>query len=142
MEGRQAHVTPRRPFRDYLQWLATQDQHAAEQHWRGVLGGFDSPTPLPYDRPPAEAHRAESSHSVGVALSAEQSGQLLRVARRNGLTPNTIVQGAWALLLSRYSGEGAGMFGATVSGRPAGRPGAESRAGMSTSAIPGRAPGR
>jgi len=84
VEGRQARLTPRRPFRDYLQWLGSQDQRVAEEHWRGVLSGFDSPTPLPYDRQPAEAHRAESSESLGVALSVEQSGRLRRVAGRCG----------------------------------------------------------
>ena len=57
-EGRQAQLTPRRAFRDYLQWLGNQDQRAAEEHWRGVLAGLDSPTLLPYDHQPTEAHRA------------------------------------------------------------------------------------
>ena len=60
------------------------------------------------------------------------------MARRNGLTLNTIVQGAWALLLSRYSGEPDVVFGTTVSGRPAELPGAEDMVGMFINTIPTR----
>ena len=44
-------------------------------------------------------------------------------AQRAGLTVNTVVQGAWALLLSRWSGTEDVVFGSTVSGRPAELPG-------------------
>ncbi|MGH3946770.1 MAG: amino acid adenylation domain-containing protein, partial [Pseudonocardiaceae bacterium] len=128
----------RRPFRDYVQWLGEQDRPAAEEHWRRLLAGFDSPTALPYDRAPVEAHRAESSEIVAVALSAERSARLREVAQRNGLTVNTIVQGAWALLLSRYSGERDVVFGTTVSGRPAELPSVESMIGMFINTVPTR----
>ncbi len=55
--GRAPVLVARRPFRDYLHWLGEQDDRQAEEHWRAVLSGFDSRTPLPYDRPPREAHR-------------------------------------------------------------------------------------
>ncbi|GLZ28595.1 hypothetical protein Lesp02_07850 [Lentzea sp. NBRC 105346] len=127
----------RRPFRDYLQWLADQDATAAEQYWRTALHGAE-PTPLPYDRPPAEAHQAESTSSVKVALSTPDSAELREFARKHGLTVNTLVQGAWALLLSRYSGERDVVFGSTVSGRPAELAGVESMIGMFINTVPTR----
>ncbi|HEV2782817.1 MAG TPA: non-ribosomal peptide synthase/polyketide synthase [Actinophytocola sp.] len=136
--GRKPGLVARRPFRDYLRWLREQDQGQAERHWRAVLGDFSSPTPLPYDRQPVEAHRTESSESVRLDLPAEESGRLHRVAKRNGLTVNTIVQGAWALLLARYSGEPDVVFGTTVSGRPAELPGVESMIGMFINTVPSR----
>ena len=48
------------------------------------------------------------------------------------------MQGAWALLLSRYSGERDVVFGATVSGRPADLPGVESMVGMFINTVPAR----
>ncbi|WP_033442424.1 non-ribosomal peptide synthase/polyketide synthase [Saccharothrix sp. NRRL B-16314] len=125
----------RRPFRDYLAWLADVDQTAAESHWRGVLAGFETPTPLPFDRPPAEAHRAESSARVVLDLPAER---LDAVARTHGLTVNTLVQGAWALLLARTAGRRDVVFGSTVSGRPAELPGVESMVGMFINTVPTR----
>ncbi|QFZ24669.1 non-ribosomal peptide synthase/polyketide synthase [Saccharothrix syringae] len=130
-----AAPTPRRPFRDYLAWLADQDPAAAEAHWRGVLAGVESPTPLPFDRQPAQAHRAESSAQVVLDLPVDR---LDAVARACGLTVNTLVQGAWALLLARTSGRWDVVFGSTVSGRPAELPGVESIAGMFINTVPSR----
>ncbi|MEV0677472.1 non-ribosomal peptide synthase/polyketide synthase [Actinosynnema sp. NPDC050436] len=125
----------RRPFRDYLGWLADQDPAAAEEHWRGVLAGVTDRTPLPYDRAPADAHRAESTAQVVLDLPA---ARLADVARANGLTVNTLVQGAWALLLARVSGERDVVFGTTVSGRPAELPGVEDMVGMFINTVPTR----
>ena len=136
--GRPPRLSPRRPFRDYLQWLAEQDDRDAEAYWRKVLAGLGAPTPLPYDRPPRQAHRSESSETLRAGLTAEESARLHRVARGNGLTLNTVVQGAWALLLSRYSGESDVVFGTTVSGRPAELPGVESMIGMFINTVPTR----
>ncbi|MDT8913027.1 non-ribosomal peptide synthase/polyketide synthase [Amycolatopsis sp. PS_44_ISF1] len=138
-EHRSPRVAAHRPFRDYLGWLAGQDQDEAARYWRGVLAGFGAPTPLPWDRAPARAHRARSSETVRVALSAERSAALRDAARRNGLTVNTVVQGAWALLLSHHSGEADVVFGTTVSGRPDDLPGAETMVGMFINTVPTRA---
>ncbi|SDO60984.1 non-ribosomal peptide synthetase [Lentzea jiangxiensis] len=138
VRGAEPELPPRRPFRDYLRWLAAQDTAAAERHWRQVLAGVEAPTPLPWDRSPVQAHRAESSASVHVELDAGRSAALNRVARAGGLTANTVVQGAWALLLSRYSGESDVVFGTTVSGRPAELPGIGSMVGMFINTVPTR----
>ncbi|HET6709749.1 non-ribosomal peptide synthetase, partial [Amycolatopsis sp.] len=129
-----AAVAGRRPpFREYLRWLGEQDTAAAETHWREQLAGLRTPTPLPYDRRPVEAHRARSAASVRV--SAPAAG-LRELARRAGLTLNTIVQGAWGLVLSRSSGESDVVFGTTVSGRPAELPGVEAMAGLFINTLP------
>ncbi|MGH3784209.1 MAG: non-ribosomal peptide synthetase, partial [Pseudonocardiaceae bacterium] len=68
----------------------------------------------------------------------DKSDHLHEVAQRNGLTLNTIIQGAWALLLSRYSAQPDVCFGATVSGRPADLPGAEEITGIFINTLPVR----
>ncbi|MEV6827024.1 non-ribosomal peptide synthase/polyketide synthase [Amycolatopsis sp. NPDC051102] len=123
----------RPPFREYLRWLGEQDTTAAETHWREQLSGLRTPTPLPYDRRPVEAHRARSAASVQVSVPADG---LRELARRAGLTLNTIVQGAWGLVLSRHSGESDVVFGTTVSGRPADLPGVESMVGLFINTLP------
>ncbi|MET0236256.1 MAG: non-ribosomal peptide synthase/polyketide synthase [Kibdelosporangium sp.] len=125
----------RRPFRDYLEWLSRQDSEVAERHWRDVLAGFEAPTPLPFDRSPVRSHRTESGSSVQLTVLADR---LQEVGRRRGLTVNTMVQGAWALLLSRYSRERDVVFGTTVSGRPAELAGVETMIGMFINTVPTR----
>ncbi|GAA0968406.1 non-ribosomal peptide synthase/polyketide synthase [Streptomyces rhizosphaericus] len=137
-QGRAPALPARRPFRDYLEWLDGRDGQEAERHWRDALAGFTAPTPLPADRKAVESHRARSSATVAVSLTPEVSEELRRTARGGGLTVNTIVQGAWALLLSRYGGEEDVVFGTTVSGRPAELAGVESMVGMFINTLPTR----
>src|SRR5581483_5660207 len=137
-QGRAPELVARRPFRDYLQWLAEQDQQQALDHWRSVLSGLTAPTALPYDRQPLEAHGTESTESARIELPTEQSQWLQSAARQAGLTLNTLVQGAWAIVLSRYSGASDVVFGSTVSGRPAELAGVESMVGMFINTVPTR----
>nr|WP_030410856.1 non-ribosomal peptide synthetase [Streptomyces sp. NRRL S-1448] len=136
--GREVTPPVRRPFADHVRRLATRDGRAAEEHWRTVLAGFATPTPLPCDRPPREAHRARSADVLAAGLTPERSRALEDTARRSGLTLNTVVQGAWALLLARYSGEPDVVFGTTVSGRPDELPGVEDMVGMFINTLPTR----
>ncbi|HEY0496346.1 MAG TPA: amino acid adenylation domain-containing protein, partial [Kutzneria sp.] len=118
----------RRPFRDYVAWLSEQDTAAAEEFWRQRTA---ERTPLPYDRQPSGT--AESTASLRIDFPADR---LREMAQRNGLTVNTVVQGAWALLLARHSGQRQVCFGSTVSGRPADLPGAEDITGIFIATLP------
>ncbi|MGW6240423.1 non-ribosomal peptide synthase/polyketide synthase [Streptomyces sp. NPDC055094] len=136
--GGAAPLAARPPFRDYVEWLSRQDTAAAREYWRGALAGFGSPTPLPVDRRPAPGHRPHAAERVRIELSTEDAGALTEMAGRHRLTLNSVVQGAWALLLSRYAGEADVCFGATVSGRPADLPGMESTVGNFLNTLPVR----
>jgi amino acid adenylation domain-containing protein/non-ribosomal peptide synthase protein (TIGR01720 family) len=128
----------RRPFGEYLRWLAAQDPREAEKYWRWTLAGFAGPTPLGYDRPPGPAHATVSSGLLRARLDAAESAELYAFARRHRLTLGTVIQGAWAVLLARGSGERDVCFGATVSGRPADLPGAETMTGIFINTVPVR----
>jgi amino acid adenylation domain-containing protein len=127
-----------RPYRDYIGWLGDQDVAAAESYWRMALGGFTTPTPLVVDRPVGSAGESGEYTEHRSSLSAETTDRLERWARSHQLTLNTLVQGAWALLLSRYSGERDVVFGATVSGRSAPLAGIESMLGLFINTLPVR----
>jgi amino acid adenylation domain-containing protein len=130
-----------RPYVDYIAWLGAQPAAAAERFWRGTLRGFESPIDLAaaaeHDGDTARGDD-DSSQKLQVVLSADLTAALKELARRQQVTLNTVVQGAWALLLSRYTGEEDVVFGATVSGRPASLPGAESMVGLFINTLPVR----
>ncbi|WNZ08508.1 non-ribosomal peptide synthetase [Streptomyces sp. 11x1] len=136
--GRQPALPVGRPFRAYVEWLESRDHTQAEHYWHEALKGFEELTPLPYDRRPAPGHKAQSTERLLRELSRAASEEVYAFARRYGLTVNTVVQAAWALLLSRYSGRDDVMFGATVSGRPADLPGVDSIVGMTLNTLPVR----
>ncbi|MEV7080379.1 non-ribosomal peptide synthase/polyketide synthase [Streptomyces sp. NPDC093516] len=137
-EGRRPQVPDRAPFARYLRWLTAQDTARAEQHWRDTLAGFAVPTELPRDRRPADAHRASSSGTVRMSLGTEVSARLRDTAQRAGLTVNTVLQGAWGLLLHHYGGGDDVVFGTTVSGRPAELPGVTAMVGLFINTLPTR----
>ncbi|HEU5155526.1 MAG TPA: amino acid adenylation domain-containing protein [Streptosporangiaceae bacterium] len=128
----------RRPFAEYLRWLAGRDEREAEKYWRWTLSGFAGPTPLRYDRPPAPERGSVSSEWLRVRLDDTESAELYDFVRSRRLTLNTVIQGAWAVLLSRDSGERDVCFGATVSGRPADLPGADTMTGIFINTVPVR----
>ena len=126
-------------FRTYIEWLAKQNLGEAETFWRTTLKDFLAPTPLPFDfvhaNGAADVPRFYTQHLL---IERTISAGLQQLARQYQLTVNTIVQGAWALLLSRYSGSRDVIFGAAVSGRPAGLPGVEAIVGNFTNTLPVR----
>jgi len=137
--GEQVSAEPRRSFRDYIAWLDRQDLSKAEAFWRENLKSFDTPTPLVIDHASAEIDGGmEAAGESQVQLSEETTSRLQSLARKHGLTLNTILVGAWALLLNRYSQEETVVFGATVAGRPASLPGVETMVGLLIDTLPVR----
>ncbi|HEU4408792.1 MAG TPA: amino acid adenylation domain-containing protein [Polyangiaceae bacterium] len=137
LRGEPPSLPPARPYRDYIDWLGRQDLPAAEAHWRAELRGFTNPTPLGFDgaRPP-DAAGGEQVEDLVSRLSPGATAALAALAQRHRLTLNTLVQGAWALLLRRYSGEREVLFGVTVAGRPPELPGVESIVGLFINTLP------
>jgi amino acid adenylation domain-containing protein len=127
------------PFRDYVAWLQQQDLAEAEGFWRRELAGFIAPTSLSMARTESAAAQPDGEPGErGLSLSARLTEGLQELARRERLTLNTLLQGAWALLLSRSSGEPDVVFGTVVSGRPAELAGVESMVGLFINTLPVR----
>ncbi|HKV35338.1 MAG TPA: amino acid adenylation domain-containing protein, partial [Pyrinomonadaceae bacterium] len=127
-----------REYRDYIAWLQNQDSARAESFWRAYLEGFRAPTPLVTDHAPAKPDRETGIQRFRVRLSATRTNDLKAFARQQQLTLNTLVQGAWALLLSRYSGQKDVIYGATVAGRPPDFAGIEQMVGLFINTLPVR----
>ncbi|MFF5078189.1 amino acid adenylation domain-containing protein [Actinoplanes sp. NPDC000266] len=123
-----------RPFRDYLAWLAEQDPAVTRAAWQDALRGLEEPT-LVAPGAPAVAALPEVAEIV---LDENETAALSAAARTHGLTLNTVVQGAWALLLAEVTGRTDVVFGATVSGRPAALPGVEDMVGLFINTVPVR----
>ncbi|WP_405021331.1 amino acid adenylation domain-containing protein [Kitasatospora sp. NBC_00070] len=126
------------PYRNYLAWLAGQDRAAALDAWRTALAGLEGPTLLA-GRGPAEQGRVGGlPERVVLELDRDTTERLRATARAHRLTLNTLVQGAWGLLLARLTGRSDVVFGTTVSGRPPELPGVESMIGLFINTVPVR----
>ncbi|MBA3825533.1 MAG: AMP-binding protein, partial [Ktedonobacterales bacterium] len=125
-----------RPYKEYIAWLQGQDSAAAEHYWRTQLAGFSAATPLTVDLLAPGDTDSTATEELETRLTQAETQNIQAFARANQLTVNTIVQGAWALLLSRYSGEADVIHGVTASTRPPTLPGVESMVGLFINTLP------
>jgi natural product biosynthesis luciferase-like monooxygenase protein len=123
------------PYRDHVEHLARLDLAQAERFWRARLAGFRAPTPLP-GSPVAGTPTGRGEREV--SLAEETTNALARVARETGVSVGTLVQGAFALLLARMSGESDVVFGATRAGRATSVPDADGIVGLFIATLPVR----
>ena len=122
------------PYRDYIGWLRQQDPRHSEVFWRQQLAALQEPTYLADAF--ASGERGSGHQALYSRFSQQQTEALKAFAQDQRITLNTLVQGAWLLLLSRYSGQRSVTFGATVAGRPAALPGAQSMLGLFNNTLP------
>nr|WP_104789760.1 non-ribosomal peptide synthetase [Streptomyces sp. QL37]PPQ60335.1 non-ribosomal peptide synthetase [Streptomyces sp. QL37] len=126
------------PYRTYLAWLAQQDRAAALDAWRTALTGVESPTLLAGRGGADVPGSGELPETLVLELDAATTHRLRETARAHRLTLNTLVQGAWGLLLAYRTGRSDVVFGTTVSGRPPEIPGIESMVGLFINTVPVR----
>ncbi|TSD82791.1 amino acid adenylation domain-containing protein, partial [Mycobacterium sp. KBS0706] len=122
-------------YRDHIAWLAGRDAAADETFWRGQLARLEAPTRLA-DALPAPVQKSDGHGVLATRRDAGRTARLTAFCRRQRITLNTLVQGAWALLLSRYTGQPSVAFGATVAGRPAELADAETLLGLFINTLP------
>ena len=80
------------------------------------MSGFSAPTSLPRALPPLKSQEPQFG-STCVVLDEGVTAKIVKRARHFRVTANTLIQAAWALVLSVFSGERDVVFGTTVSGR-------------------------
>uniref|UniRef100_UPI0012ED02D2 non-ribosomal peptide synthetase n=1 Tax=Aldersonia kunmingensis TaxID=408066 RepID=UPI0012ED02D2 len=124
-------------YRTFLTWLAQRDHIASLARWTTALDGVEGPTLLEASAP-APAPADSGIGNLPLEIDETGTARLARVAAEVGVTVNTVVQLAWAILLGRKTGRSDIVFGATVSGRPADVPGVESMVGLFINTIPVR----
>lgn len=127
---------PAPPFREHLAWIARQDNDQARAHWRSLLDGFDEPTRLAMDLRPTDATFRLARTTA--ELDESTTNRLTAVAREHRTTTNTLVQAAWATVVSSNSGDDDVVFGVTGSGRAAEVDDVERVVGMFLATLPMR----
>ncbi|WP_280208067.1 non-ribosomal peptide synthetase [Nocardia cyriacigeorgica] len=155
-------------YGDYLAWLADRDLDAALNHWGEYLTGVEWPSlvgemiaagqhqawaqlgsesrlPGSVEGEPGSAateHASASPRAAAIGLSVplpESAAEALEsVGRERGVTMNTLLQGAWSVVLAEFLGHTDVVFGTVVSGRPAELVGVESTVGLFSNTVPAR----
>lgn len=123
-------------YRDFVDWLGRRDGSADEPFWRDLLDGVRTSTVVGGI---AGASVAAEHAEFDVLLPERLSDELRALAAKYDLTLNTVVQGAWAILLSRYTDQDDVVFGAVRSVRRGTVPGADNLVGLLLNTLPVRA---
>ncbi|MFD3522129.1 amino acid adenylation domain-containing protein [Streptomyces sp. NPDC058653] len=123
-----------RSQRDFIEWRARQDVNESVAAWARELDGVDGPTLIGG----GSRTGGEGVGQVDVPLAVAESEAVTTCAARLGVTVNTLIQTAWALMLSRMTGRRDVLFGAVVSGRPPSVPGVDAIVGMLLNTVPVR----
>ncbi|WP_439862469.1 non-ribosomal peptide synthase/polyketide synthase [Pseudomonas antarctica] len=132
----QAAPAKRGHYRDYIRWLQEQSQEVLEQFWKTKLQDLSGTSSLANSISPKPSMELEGHAALYLQWDEAQTGHLRERAQRLRVTPNTLIQAAWLLLLQRYTGQDTVCFGATVAGRPASLPGSEDMLGLFINTLP------
>ncbi|SEP51282.1 non-ribosomal peptide synthetase, partial [Amycolatopsis saalfeldensis] len=122
-------------YADYLEWLSAQDAEVAAAAWREALAGLAEPTLI---GPDARGLEPVTPVNLDAHLSPVLTARVREEARRHGLTVNSVLNAAWALVLSTVVGRQDVVFGAAVAGRPAAVPDIETTIGLFLNTVPTR----
>lgn len=135
-EGSTAGLSTITPYRDYLSWLASRDPQLSQKVWQEAMKDVSEPTRLV---PPVPGLPKSMPNEVRIDLSEELTRRLISLGRSRGLTLNTLMQGAWAILLGRLTNREEVLFGGTVAGRPPEIAGIETMVGLFINVLPVKA---
>ncbi|WP_425502939.1 condensation domain-containing protein, partial [Pseudomonas karstica] len=97
-------------------WLSGEVLQRQSNYWQQTLAGAPALLMLPTDRPrPAQQDYAGSS--VGVHLDVQLTAGLKALSQRHGATLYMTMMAAWAMLLSRLSGQQDVVIGSPAANR-------------------------
>ncbi len=140
--GRSLSLPPAQPYRGYIDWLQTRDLKLAEVFWREHLRGFSAPTALPLAHNVLPALPPAPAGELAFRLSETITLALRATAQKYDVTPNTIAQAAWAIVLSRHTGEDEVVFGALRACRKIPQLDTSAIVGLFINTVPLRVPAR
>jgi amino acid adenylation domain-containing protein/non-ribosomal peptide synthase protein (TIGR01720 family) len=124
-----------RPYADFIAWLKQRNHQESKKFWQQYMLGFESATALLMISK-TRINSKFKSGEITRELSPEKTDLLDKLARNCSVTLNTVIQGAWAILLNRYSRSNDVVYGITVAGRPPEIPGVETMIGPFINTLP------
>ncbi|WP_293620631.1 non-ribosomal peptide synthetase/type I polyketide synthase [Salinisphaera sp.] len=115
-------LAPPRSPREFSEWHQARDAEPDRQFWSEYLRGVNRMPPLPgaFAAGSAEQFSAPGTARVIRRMAPNVSAQLAQLADERGIGGSALVEGLWAILLWRHTGEADVVFGVTRTGRTGG----------------------
>ncbi|MEN2401845.1 non-ribosomal peptide synthetase [Flavobacterium sp. MC2016-06] len=123
-------------YKDYIKYIFSKEESKTLSYWKNYLTELEVPSLLPFISDVKKRNKAFGTNNLVLKKDGSYIAKLEAFALSNHLTINTIVQGIWSYLLSRYTGNSTVTFGTIISGRPAELEDVENRVGLYINTIP------
>ena len=136
LEGGIAMLPSSVPYSQYIGWLASQDQDAAQAYWNGYLAGHLPPARPQFDAPAGPADNLGGGRRLDIdpALGA----QLVAYCAEQRCTMTAMLHLAWSYTLGRFLNQDDIVVGSVSSVRPAEIAHVERMLGMLVNTVPVR----
>ncbi len=132
-------LEPTRSFGDYVDLVRAKDAEPSRRYWEERLAGFRAPTVIgKAEKLGLFASSLDLHAEARLDLGEELTRELLAYGRRHRLTLNSLVQGAWGMVLASLSGRSDVCFGITITHRPVELQGVEDLVGIFINTLPMR----
>ncbi|UCH95647.1 MAG: amino acid adenylation domain-containing protein, partial [Candidatus Aminicenantes bacterium] len=125
LTGEPIKLEPVSQYVDYIKWLKTRDKKEGLEYWQEYLAGYESLPGLTVPGYKKQEMLKDRDREIKYELEEyvfilEKSltDSLMKIALKNNVTVNTVIQSIWGILLQKYNQTDDVVYGAVVSGRP------------------------
>ncbi len=133
--GRQPASRPALPYGAFVQWVEARRGGARLAFWARYLAGCEPALDLPCQRPVPLPGPRDPRVRV-LRFDAALTGRLAALAQGRGVTPNTLMQALWGVLLAKHTHRRDVVFGSVASTRPPELAGSDSMLGPCIGLLP------
>lgn len=136
MQKRPWQLPPVTPYRNYIIWLEKQTQEVSLTYWEQYLKGYEKRALLPQHKEYNIKDYKFQLENYIITLDKEMSESLNKLAMKNNVTLNIVMQTIWGIILARWNYQTDVVFGIVVSGRPPEIEGIETMVGLFVNTVP------
>jgi amino acid adenylation domain-containing protein len=138
IKNRPYRLRETKSYKTYIKWLEERDKEESKAYWANYLDNYGEITSVPRIKVPKPHEKNYKNDRVLIKPGREKTKNLIRLAGRNQVTLNIVIQTLWGILLSRYTGKEDVVFGSVVSGRPPDLEDVETMIGLFINTVPVR----
>lgn len=118
-------------YASFIQWLGQQNDALGNAYWKQTLADYEAAVGIPwFDCTTTDTPDEADTQTHIFTLDAALTAGIDAIAKQQQITFNSVFQAAWGVLLQKYNNTHDAVFGAVVSGRPAGLAGVADMVGL------------
>ena len=135
-KGNKLELKEKDSYKDLIKNIETRNHIEAENYWKTYLSEVESPSNLPFVDNESLRNKLFGNTSEKLQLDDQLVKRMNKYCDEHLITLNTLMQGAWSYLLSKYTNQDTVAFGTVISGRNGDISNIDRRVGLYINTIP------